>query len=222
MYVRDIRHGSIVIELLPIIQPLMAYMDQALIVDGFVRRLGNLIKNYIGGVRDVTATGNDIRDLMSHVSLIANDSDGSSILSSVEYHKTKTTTRLKIQFDTQQAKKAKETLQLQKAAIDLPAYELFENKLMVFVQTSVKPSETGGKTRLQAIVDAVHPRPLGVTFETDMARERIESEIREDEKNVYKKAFFVDFYLEKHRGKPVAYRISVVRDILSLPDEDEV
>lgn len=94
-----------------------------------------------------------------------------------------------MEFDTEAAKKAKETLQLQKAAIDLPAYEVFEDKLLVFVQTSIKPSELGKKSRLQGIIEAIHPRPLAIKFETDMARERIEAEIREDEKNVYKRDF---------------------------------
>jgi hypothetical protein len=221
LLVKDIRHGSIVVELLPVIQPLMAYMDHALIVDGFVRRVGDLINKYIAGNRDTTVSKSEIKDLMNHVTLIANDPDGTSVLSSVEYHKTRTTTRLSVKFDTDGAKKIKETAQLQNAALDLPAYEVLENQLMVFVQTSIKPSETGGKTRLQAIVEAVSHKPLAVVFETDMARERVEGEIREDEKNVYKKGFFVDFYLEKHRGKPAVYRITAVRDIVPLPDEDE-
>jgi hypothetical protein len=92
---------------------------------------------------------------------------------------------------------------------------------MVFVQTTVKPSEVGRKTKLQAVIEAISPKPLGITFETDLARERIESEIREDEKNVYKKGFFVDCYTERLSGKPVAYRITAVRDIIPLPDDDE-
>ncbi len=220
LFVQDIRKGSIIIELLPVIQPLIANMDNALIVDGFVRRFGGKIKQYIEGVRDETASKTDIKDLMGAVELIANDPDGKSAISSLEYHKTKTTTRLTMEFDTVQAKKARETLQLQKAAIDLPAYEMFENKMMVFIQTTVTASDVGRKTKLQAIIEAVHPKPLGITFETDMARERIETEIREDEKNVYKKGFFVDCYTERLNGKPVAYRITAVRDIIPLPDDD--
>jgi hypothetical protein len=53
-----------------------------------------------------------------------------------------------------------------------------------------------------------------------MARERIEDEIREDEKNVYKKGFLVDCYVEKFNGKPVAYRITQIHDIIPLPDDD--
>lgn len=66
-------------------------MDQALIVDGFVRRYGAKIKQYIEGSKDESATRSDIKDLMSTVELIANDNDGKSAISSVEYHKTKTT-----------------------------------------------------------------------------------------------------------------------------------
>lgn len=219
LFVQDIRKGSIIVELLPVIQPLIANMDQVLIVDGFVSRFGGKIKQYIEGKRDDSATRSDIKDLIGAVELIANDPDGKSAISSVEYHKTKTTTRLKMEFDTAAAKKAKETLELQKAAIDLPAYESFENKLLVFVQTTVKPSEIGKKSRLQGVIEAIYAKPLAITFETDTARERIESEIREDEKNVYKKGFFVDCYTERLNGKPVAYRITAVREIIPLPED---
>ena len=220
LFVQDIRQGSIIVELIPVIQPLIANMDNALIVDGFVRRFGNQLQKYAQGIRDESATKGDIKDLMGAVTLIANDPDGKSIISSVEYSKTKATTKFKIEFDTEGAKKAKETLQLQKAAIDLPAYEIFENKLMVFVRTSVRVSDTGKKTELQAVIEAIHSKPLSITFETDTARERIEGEIREDEKNVYKKGFFVDCYTERLNGKPVAYRITAIRDIIPLPDDD--
>lgn len=221
LYVQDIRKGSIIVELVPIIQPLIANMDNALIVDGFVRRFGDKLKNYAQGIRDSSASKSDIRDLMGAVTVIANDPEGKSIISSVEFSKTKATTKFKVEFDTEGAKKAKETLQLQKAALELPAYEIFENKLMVFVRTSIRSSATGKKTELQAIIEAIHPKPLPITFETDLARERIEGEIREDEKNVYKKGFFVDCYTERLAGKPVAYRITTVRDIIRLPDDDD-
>lgn len=221
LFVQDIRKGSIIVELVPVIQPLIANMDNALIVDGFVRRFGEKLKNYAQGIRDASASKSDIRDLMGAVTVIANDPEGKSIISSVEYSKTKATTKFKIEFDTDGAKKARETLQLQKAALDLPAYEIFENKLMVFVRTSIRSSTTGKKTELQAVIEAIHPKPLPITFETDLARERIEGEIKEDEKNVYKKGFFIDCYTERLAGKPVAYRITTVRDIIRLPEDDD-
>jgi hypothetical protein len=208
------------VELIPIVQPLLTSMDNVLIVDGFITRFGGMLTKYIEGKPDDAVSRNDIKDLMGAVALIANDSDGKSAISSVEYHKTKATTRLSLEFDTEQAKKARETLQLQRAAIDLPAYEVIENRLMVFVQTTVKAADIGRKTKLQAIIESVSSKPLGITYETDLARERIETEIREDEKNVYKKGFFVDCYIERLNGKPVAYRIFAVRQIIPLPDDD--
>jgi hypothetical protein len=220
LFVKDIRHGSIVVELIPVILPLIENIDRVLIVDGFVRRFGGLLLSYAQGDKKEDISKGEIKDLMGAVTLIANDPNGTSQISSVEYHKTKTTTRFNIEFDTAGAKKAKETLQIQKAALDLPSHELFENRMMVFVRTTVKASETGRKTELQGLIESIHPKPIAITFETDMARERIEGEIREDEKNVYKKGFFVDLYMEKLQGRPVAYRIVAVRDIIPLPESD--
>jgi hypothetical protein len=105
LFVQDIRQGSIIVELIPVIQPLIANMDTALIVDGFVRRFGTQLKKYAQGIRDESATKGDIKDLMGAVTLIANDPDGKLIISSVEYSKTKATTKFKIEFDTEGAKK---------------------------------------------------------------------------------------------------------------------
>jgi len=222
LFVKDIRQGSIVVELVPVVLPLIENMDRLLIVDGFVRRLGGLLNLYTGGQRQDDLPKNEIKDLLNAVKLIANDPDGKSAISSMEYHETKTTKRINIEFDTLGAKTAEVTLQGQRAAIDLAAYEVFENKMLVFVRTSVKTSKTGERTDLKALIEAIHTKPLSVTFETDLARERIETEIKEDELNVYRKGFFVDCYAERLRGKPVAYRITAVRHIISLPDDDEV
>jgi hypothetical protein len=220
LFVKDIRQGSIIVELIPVVLPLIENMDRVLVVDGFVRRLGGLLNLYTSGQRQQDLPKNEIKDLMNAVTLIANDPEGKSAISSVEYHATKTTKRINIEFDTQGAKKAEETLQQQRAALDLAAYEVFENRMLVFVRTSVRATKTGERTDLKAIIESIHPKPLAVTYETDLARERIEAEIREDELNVYQKGFFVDVYAERLRGKPVAYRITAVRDIISLPDDD--
>jgi hypothetical protein len=220
LHVKDIRQGSIIVELLPLLQPLVVNMDTALIVDGFVRRFGGLLTSYTSGKRVEAATKSYIRDIIDAVAVIANDRDGKSAISSMDYHETKSTQRLNIEFDTEGARRARETAQLQRAAIDLPAYEVIENKLMVFLATTVRPAETGRKTQLRALIEAVCRKPLAIIYETDMARERIEDEIREDEKNVYKKGFLVDCYVEKFNGKPVAYRITQIHDIIPLPDDD--
>lgn len=219
LFVQDIRQGSIIVELIPVIQPLIANMDTALIVDGFVQRVSGLLRKYIAGEKDEDASKGEINDLLATVRLIATNADATSTISSLDYHKTNKTTRLKMEFNTREAVAARDALQLQKATIDLPAFEASENKMMVFVQTTVKPSEVGKKTNLKGVIEAVSPKPLAITYETDLAREKVESEIREDEKNVYKKGFFVDFYTERFGGKPVAYRITTVRKIVPLPDD---
>lgn len=220
LFMRDICHGSIIVQLVPLVLPLIENMDRAIIVDGFVRRFGGLLTRYTSGEKEENLTKSEIKDLLGAVTLIANDPEGKSAISSFDYSKTKSSTRISVQFDTDGAKRARETLQLQRAALDLAAYEVFENRLLVFVQTTVKAAETGRRTSLRAIIETVHPKPLAVTFETDLARERIEGEIREDERNVYKKGFFVDCYTERLNGKPVAYRITAVRDIIPLPDDE--
>lgn len=220
LFVKQIRAGSIIVELIPMIVTLVQAMDTGLIVDGFVNRFRALLSPYLAGNRVQDLSRNDIRDVLSAVKLIANDPDGRAAISSLEYHKTKTTERVSVHWDTSGAKKAAETLERQQVEISLPAYEVFENVLMVFWQSNLKDPLPGKRTGEMATIEAVSPKPLAIVYETDLARERIKHETEQGDRNLYKLGFYVDCYVERFQGRAVSYRITNVRSIIPLPDDD--
>ncbi len=221
LFVREIRKGSTIIELIPqLVMPLLASMDTVLIVDNFVRSFGGTIQAYIDGFKP-QVTKSDVADFMGPVTLLANDSNGRAIISSATYHETKTTKRIEIEFDTSQAKKAIVHLEQHKHELELPAYEVFKNVLMVFWQSNKKTPKTGKPTGEKAIIERISKKALAITYESDLVRGRIKYETTEDEKNLYKKGFFVDCMVERFNGKPVAYKITQVIDVIDLPDGDD-
>jgi hypothetical protein len=220
LFVKEIRKGSIIVELIPIIQPLIQNMDVILIVDTFVTRYGGVLRRYIEGQSEGNATKSDLKDLMGQVAVIANDPNGRSSIASIIYDETKATKRVEVTFDTKGAKKARDMIERQRIAMDLPAYEVSEKVFMIFYQSNVKTPKPGKKTGEKVIIERIHKKPLAIVYETEMARERIKFETREDDKNLYKKGFFVDCYVEKSNGRPVAYRVSAVHDVIDLPDPD--
>ncbi|MEI9901801.1 MAG: hypothetical protein WDN31_18755 [Hyphomicrobium sp.] len=127
LFVKEIRQGSTIIELVPHLAPLIANMDAILVVDGFVRRYGGAIKSYIAGDRLPDASRAEIKDFLGAVTVIANDPDGKAIISSAVYHQTKATKRVEIQFTTREAREAKAVIERQKADLELKAYEVKEN-----------------------------------------------------------------------------------------------
>jgi len=222
LFVKEIRQGSTIVELIPqLVLPLIASMDAVLIIDNFVTRFGSAIRGYIDGIRRTDVSRSDIGDFIGTVGLIANDTKGRAIISSAIYNETKTTKRVEFEFSTPEAQKAVESLEAHKHELELSAYEVFKNVLMVFWQSNRRNPKPGKQTGEKAIIERINKRPMSIIYESDLARERIKYETMEDEKNLYKKGFYVDCLVERYNGKPVAYRITAVNDIIDLPDDEE-
>ncbi len=219
IYVKDIRHGSIIADLVPFIQPLIQNMDSALIIDGFVRRYGGLLMRYVRGDRFEAAKKSDLDDFMGQVAAIAKDPDGSLAISSAEFHQTQRTTRARVVFNTNDARRIEAAASMHRKELEAKAYEVYKNVLLVFWQSNLKESELGKRTGEKAIVEEVTKTPLAVVYDSDLAEERIKHETKDGDRNLYKLGFYVDCRVERLNGRPVAYRISEVRDIIELPDE---
>jgi hypothetical protein len=222
LYVKDIRKGSMIVELVPMILPLIENMDRVLIVDEFVRRYGGVLQGYISGRRSEQASRSDLKDFMGQVAIIATDPDASATIASATYHETKTTKRVEMTFGTQDAKRARDEIERQRISIELPAYEVHERVLMTFYQSNLgDPSVGAARTGERVIIEAIDRKPLALIYETERAKERIKHETSADERNLYRKGFLVDCFVEKQKGKRVAYRVTDVHDVIDLPDDDD-
>ena len=218
--VREIRKGSTIVELFPALAPLIANIDTFMLIDNFVRRYGGVIKSYAEGLPLPAPIRSDVKDFLSAVQVIANDTNGTAAIASATYHETKTTKRVEFKFNTEEAKQAKKLLERQAIELDSPVFELRENVLMIFWGTNKDKKEPGQRTGLRAIIEAVQSKPLPVVYATETARERIQHEIGLGDRNIYKLGFYVDCYVERLGGKNVAYKIAEVIDIIQLPTDE--
>lgn len=219
IYVKEIRKGSIIAELLPVIQPLIQNMDTALIVDGFIKRYGGLLTSYLRGQKRDDVRKSDLEDIMGQVAAIAKDPNGSVALSSVDIEKNKSTTRVSIKFNTQESKKIEDAASDHKKQIEAKAYETISNSLMVFWQSNVKEGEVGKRTGERVIVEDASPKPLAVVYDSNLAEERIKHETKDGDRNLYKLGFYINGRVERLNNRPVAIRVSEVLDIIELPDD---
>jgi hypothetical protein len=221
LYVRHIREGSIIIELVPIMQTIIGTMDYTLIVDNFVQRYKDALHTYLSGGKK-ESTRQEIRDYLGSVRAIARDTDGKAVISSAEYKETKTSKRVSFEFTTDQAREARNTLEAQNVQIELPALEVHNRVLMRFYQQNIAEPKIGSrKTGEKGIIESISLKPLSIIYETELAKERIYYEKKEDEHNIFHKGFYVDCYVERVNGKPVAYRIFDVHEIIDLPEDIE-
>lgn len=217
--IRDVRKGSLIFELVPWIMSLYQAIDIGLTIDSFINRMRAVIETYASGNSVPDAKRSDVSDFMNTVKLIAQDDSGSLSLESADYHETKSTKRVSFKFDTHTAKPALERLEKDRATIEGRAHEVFENVLLTFWQSNKAETDPGRKTHEKAIIEAVTTKPLAVIYETEAARDRIKHETSFGDRNIYRLGFYVDCYVERLGGKPVAYKLTSVRDIIPLPDD---
>jgi hypothetical protein len=175
---------------------------------------------FIPGGREKEVTKGDIKDFMGGVSAIARDPKGSATLRSAYFEDGKAQQRVELTFDTHQARQALEQLEQHKREIEHLSGVGHPRVLMVFSQSNIKDVELGKRSGERVVIEAISGKELPIVYSSDMAEQRIKYEIREASDNVYKKGFEVDVNVESRAGKPVAYRIVALHQIIDLPDDD--
>jgi hypothetical protein len=223
LFVKEVRAGSIEVDLLPWIVPsvagALALMDQIMTVDSFVRIYGAKILAYIKpGGRAADVGKSDLKEIMGAVKAIAADPDASSRIEAVYYENGKEQVKTAIRFNTQQARVAEREVQAHMIEIESKSSADHNRVLMTFSQSNIKTTEPGKRTGERVVIAGISPQDLPLIYASDMAEQRIKHEITEADDNVFKKGFVVDANVETRNGKPVAYRVTNVHQVIDLPD----
>jgi hypothetical protein len=68
-------------------------------------------------------------------------------------------------------------------------------------------------------VEKISRKPLALVYASQLAEERIKHEITVEPDNVFKKGFVVDLNVDEKGGKPIAYSVTHVHQVIDLPDD---
>lgn len=185
--------------------------------------LVTFVQNLGTGIRHLTkrngrlphATKGDLGDYLRTVQAVAHDRAGSLALAVYEDGEQ----RVAFQFDTAEAREAESNLLEQFAELEQVDDADHKRVLMVFTRTNVAHAKTGKRSGELVEIESLHSKPLPIVYASNMAEERIRHEIADADDNVYKKAFDVDVNVETRSGKPVAYRLVTVHDVIDISDE---
>ncbi len=220
IFVREIRPGSIEAILVPLLPVLIDQMDKALIVEHFVRLYGSRLSSYfkLGG-RAENATKGELKDLMDAVTAIANDPNGSATISAVDFQKGKATTRASIKFDTSQARTARESIESHKKEIDAVSAADYQRVLMWFKRSDKDDAALGVRSGERVVIEDISEQDRPLIYASNLAEERIKDVMRNTGENIYYKGFVVDVNVQMKGGKPVAYAVTHVHQIIDLPSE---
>ncbi|MCB2065452.1 MAG: hypothetical protein KDE15_02295 [Erythrobacter sp.] len=225
MYVKQVREGSIEAELWNYAPVLAAaaitHMDQLLILEQFVKQYGKRLRSFfVEGGRLPDAGKRELNDFMGQVAAIANDPNGTAEIKAATYEDKQRQVKAAVRFDTKQARIATRQIEAQKREMESKNDADHKRVLMRFVRPSIEKVTSHKRTGERALIEAVHEKPLAVFYASDLARDRIQHEMKVGEANIFHLLFDVDVNVEFSNGKPVAYRIMAVHDITDSPESD--
>lgn len=222
-YVREVRAGSIIAELVPyafaaspVLGEVMAVVSYANDLHDFVANFGGRLSRYFkrdGRSPDVNKA--DLADFLRTVQAVAHDSDAQLSLAAFDG----SDQRIAFQFTTPEAREAEHNINEHRAEMERKTDAEHERVLMIFTTTKRAHARAGKRTGERVKIETISPRELPIVYASTLAEERIRHEIADADDNVYKKGFDVDVNVEVAGGRPIAYRVVAVHDVIDLPDD---
>jgi hypothetical protein len=219
MFVRKIESGSIVADLVPIIHAIINDMDKALVVEEFVRKYGGRFRALIAGNRnDQPRTKAEFQSFSDTIQAIANDPKGSAIIEAAVFKDGKKEITAAFRFNSQQARAVRLEIESRRREMEKQEASDHDRVLMVFTRSDVNKADIGKRSGERVKIEEVSDKSLSLMYGSALAEDRIKHEIREADGNVYKKGFVVDVNVRRRDGKPVAYSVTNLYDVIDLPE----
>jgi hypothetical protein len=225
VYVREIRAGSIIADLIPFapilgLDSIIPAMEQINIVVDFVTKYGERIQSYFGrGGGVAAATSTDLNDFLGAVQAIASDRDASAKVEAAVFQDGRNQTRAAFSFNTGQARRAVEAIAEHRVRLEGKGHQTHQRVLMVFTQTNTKAAPLEKRTSERVIIEAVSPKDRPLIYASNLAEQQIKHEIVEADDNVFKKGFVVDVAVEMHGDRIAAYKLINLHQVIDLADD---
>lgn len=180
-------------------------MDKAQIFSKFVTSIKTRLSPYFRkGGRTPDATKGDLNDWLKATKAIARDPNGSARLESAVFEDGERKVRAAFTFTSEDAREAEIQIGEHKREMESETDADHKRVMMRFVRPSIEKVSSHKRTGERALIEAIHPKPLAVLYASDMARERIQYELKASEVNTFNLLFDVDVNVEVSNGKPVA------------------
>jgi hypothetical protein len=221
-FVKEVRKGSTIVDMIPamaVVAPFIANADQVMIVEDFVRRWGNRLSALINDQKkDAPTTPQEFKDFSKAVAAIARDPNATSRLEAAVFEDGARKVRCSFEFTTVEARAAEKVIEHRQHELEKPTQEPHERVLMVFTRSDVHSASLGKPSGEKVLIEEISEKSISLTYGSDLAEQKLKHEIREADENVYKKGFIVDVHTKMVRGKPVAYAVTHVHDVIDIEE----
>lgn len=221
LYVKEVRHGSIVADLFALMREMIGYMDDTIIVLSFAALFSRRVRAWIAGQHVLGMNKTELRDANDTLRAIANAKSGKAVLKSYKLTKGVWQSTVEAEFSADEARQALKTVGDQVRALDKIEGADHQRVLMVFTRPDSGDAQVGKSTGEKVLIEQVSSRKLPLIYASDLAGQEIKHEMRDADQNIFKRGFVVDVNVATRNGKPVAYSVTNLHQIIDLPDEDE-
>lgn len=223
IYVKEVRAGSIIADLIPAIiltsLPLIEQAGSLMLIEDFVRRWGTRLRALIVGTLDEQPKSRaELRDFSDAVQAIANDPNGSATLEAAMFEDGRRKIKAAFKFNTQEARSARAETDKRLIGLEQKTTAERERVLMVFARADISDVQVGRASGELVKIEEIHEKPRALIYASAMAEERIKHETRSPE-SIFKKGFVVDVNIRLNDGRPVAYSVTNVHQVIDLPDD---
>jgi hypothetical protein len=220
VFVREIRSGSIIADLVPGIANIITAIDQTLIVEQFVQLYANRLSQYFdlgGRAKDVSK--NELNDFSGQIAAIARSKNGSGTISAVTYEDGNRQVKATIKFNADTAIRATKEIENHRTELDAISSADRERVLMTFKRSDISNTAIGVRSGERVIIEEISDKDLALIYGSPLSEERIKDQMRNTEENIYHKGFVVDVNVTMRGGRAVAYAVTHVHQIIDLVDE---
>lgn len=206
LYVKEIRSGSIIADLIALNEQAAWLLEHAEVFGAFVTNINDVANFFLGRPNGLSAppTVKQARQISQILDPVAKDygsqmninvSDGGVV--NIHQH---------IHFIPVEANAIQNKVD-QYLGPKLPAEQIMADKLMVLEQVKNNPSSKSGD---RGVIEAISPKAVKLQF----VSEEVKRKVLELKENPLQSVFLVDVDVRSIDGKPMLYRILDVKDII--------
>lgn len=214
LYVEKIEEGCIDIILVEnIMATFIPFAENVNTILGFSSYMKNIIEYFTKSIGPKPELDlQESKDLKDVFAITSGDNKGTtSIGALVKYNKGNVFNNCTFNFNESNSAQNQLERDIESYKQTSLSGDMYNRQLMTIYQIrSDMRTDYGNK----AVIDSISSRKLGVVFETDELKERI---LHSDE-NPAKKAFLVDVVVLTCGGKPAAYKVMALHDVVGLED----
>lgn len=213
LYVEKIEQGCIEVFLQEVVTACaLPFMENFNTILGFAEYLGRLVRNAIAGHNETRLSIAELRALSDLFAINAKDPQGTTefgaIARTAPHNLFENCTFNFYESNTAQ-NQIKQTVEQKEQ--EMPNEMVYERQLMTIFQMRGNMDTNAGN---KAIIDKLSKKPLSVVFETD----ELKRQILNNDDNPTKQAYLVDVVIQTIGGRPAAYKVMALHDIIPLDD----